>query len=135
MFEVTADLLDLIKITRKQVLGLSQRQAGLAAGGMSEVYWRTIESGRGGNVPIDTVARMVYSLDITPQQLRHIGQPQLADLVERRRSLLEPETLVAYHDVAEEHLMHTPGATDSQRAALVTFWRTLQDVTRSTGTE
>jgi DNA-binding Xre family transcriptional regulator len=123
---LTADLCDLIRITRTQVAGLSQRQAALAAGGMSEVWWRTIETGRAGTAPADTVARMCYALDISPEQLRAIGEDDVADLVERRRALLTPEIREPPGDEAEHHLWETPSVTDDIRTALVAYLRTLR---------
>lgn len=125
---LTPDLRDLLRITRTQVAGLSQRQAALAAGGMSEVWWRTIETGRAGTAPADTVARMAYALDITPEQLRNIGQDHIADLVERRRALLTPEIREPPNDEAEQHLWETPGVSDDIRAALVAYLRTLRNM-------
>ena len=123
---LTQDLRDLLRITRTQVAGLSQRQAALAAGGMSEVWWRTIESGRVKTVPADTVARMAYALDITPEQLHNIGEDHVADLVERRRALLSPESPAPPDDPAEQHLWETPGVSDDERLALIAYLRTLR---------
>lgn len=124
---LTPDLCDLLRLTRTTA-GLNQRQAGLAAGGMSEVWWRTIETGRAGTVPADTIARMAYAIDISPDQLRNIGEDHVASLVERRRALLEPEIASPADDDAEHHLWETPGLTPETRAALITYLRTLRHV-------
>lgn len=120
---ITNDLRDLLRITRREVAGLTQRGAGLAAGGLSEVWWRTIESGRTEHAPAETLARMSYAIGVTPDQLRAIGEDELADLVERRLALLEPETTA---DSMDDHLMATPGLTEAQRAVLVTVAHGLQ---------
>lgn len=92
------------------------------------MWWRTIESGRVSTVPADTVARMAYALDITPDQLRNIGEDHVAELVERRRALLTPEIREPPTDTAEHHLWQTPDVTDSDRMALVTYLRTLRQI-------
>jgi hypothetical protein len=79
-------------------------------------------------VAADTLARMVYSLDGTPDQLRAIGEDHVAELVERRHDLLEPEIVAPATDEAEDHLWKTPGVSDDVRAALVTYLRTLLQV-------
>ena len=88
---LTRDLTDLIRLQRREVAGLTQKGAAMAAGGMSEVWWRQIERGQAKTAPADTIARMAYAIDITPEQLRNIGENEVADLVERRRELLEPD--------------------------------------------
>jgi transcriptional regulator with XRE-family HTH domain len=114
----------LLKLVRTDVAKLSQRQAALAAGGMSESWWRQIETGQADTVPADTVAKMAYAIDVSPEQLRSIGEGHVADLVERRRSLLAPEPPAS--DEGENHLLHTPGATATERAALVAFFRSMR---------
>jgi transcriptional regulator with XRE-family HTH domain len=120
---MTADLRDLLRLTRTDVAGMSQRQAALAAK-LSAPWWRRIESGSEDYAPAETLARMCYALDISPAQLRAIGQDDVADLVERRRSLIGPEAA----DPAEQHLWDTPETTEDQRASLVAHLRALRDV-------
>jgi DNA-binding Xre family transcriptional regulator len=126
--KITQDLRDLIRLTRTDVAGLSQRQAALAAGDMSTVWWRTIETGRADTVPADTVARMCYAIDVSPGQLRSIGEDVVAGLVERRHALLQPEILLQSSDAAEQHLWRTPEVTPDDRVALITYLRTLRQV-------
>jgi transcriptional regulator with XRE-family HTH domain len=101
---------------------MSQRVAASSAGGLSEVWWRQIEAGRTPYATADTLARICYAVGVTPTQLRNIEEEHVAELVEQRISLLEPEiddveeTMVAY-------LSGTPGLTDDQRAAIVTVAR------------
>jgi hypothetical protein len=118
---LTPDLTDLIRIQRTDVARVTQKGAALAAGFKSDVWWRQIENGYVKHAPADSLARMCYSIDVTPEQLRNIGQDEVADLVERRRELLEPEA--APTDIEgeiERHLMITPGLADGQRSVLVT---------------
>jgi transcriptional regulator with XRE-family HTH domain len=120
---LTDDLRDLIRLTRTDVAGLSQRQAALAAK-LSLPWWRRIETGAEEYAPDETIAKMCYALDISPAQLRAIGQHQVADLVERRRELIGPEAA----DEAERHLWDTPDTTEEQRASLVAHLRALREV-------
>lgn len=66
---------------------------------------------------------MAYAIDITPEQLRNIGQHHLADLVERRRALLEPETSAeGRNDMESEletYILEAPGLTQGNRTVLV----------------
>ena len=124
MTGLTRDLRDLIRIQRKEVAGLTQKGAALAAGDMSEVWWRQIESGQVDSALADTVARMAYAIDISPDQLRNIGQHQVADLVERRHLLLHPATPQATAEM-EEHLLATPGLSEGQRILLIELARGL----------
>jgi|SRR5215469_829495 len=123
--ELTRDLRDLLRIQRKEVAALTQKGAALAAGDMSEVWWRQIESGQVDAALADTVARMAYAIDISPDQLRNIGQHHVADLVERRRALLQPETRTLSGAAMEEHLMATPGLSEAQRILLIELARGL----------
>jgi hypothetical protein len=116
---LTKDLTDLIRIQRREVAALTQKGAALAAGDMSEIWWRQIESGHARSAPAQTLARMCYAISITPRQLRNIGQGQVADLVQRRHALLEPEPDVAGGSDLEQHLMATPGLSDKGRAVLI----------------
>lgn len=127
--ELTSDLCDLIRYQRKEIAGLSQRQAALAAGDMSEVWWRTIESCRvpRGVVPAETLARMCFAIDIDPAQLARIGQPVVGRLVERRRSLLAPPVSIA-QDPAEAAIRRIPDLDESEKTALVSYLRTLRSV-------
>ncbi len=116
---LTRDLLDLVRIQRKEVAALTQKGAALAAGDMSEVWWRQIESGHARSAQADTLARMCYAINITPEQLRNVGQHRVAELVERRRALLQPVPESALRPDLEAHLMATPGLSDKDRAVLV----------------
>ena len=62
---------------------------------------------------------------MTPAQLRNIGQDHLAELVEQRMSLLEPESegLEDLDDAMEAHLLNTPGLSDGQCAAIMAVAR------------
>lgn len=115
---ITSELRQLIRITRTDRAGLSQRDAAARAGGLSEVWWRQIEGNRTRVATADTLARMCYAINVAPDQLRAIGQEHVAELVERRHSLLDPP---AGHESAElgAYLMAAPGLTDEERAALV----------------
>lgn len=119
---ITPALRQLIRITRTDRAGMSQRAAASAAGGLSEVWWRQIEAGRTPYATADTLARICYAIAVTPAQLRNIGQEHVANLVEQRMSLLEPE---ADHvdDTMEAYLFGTPGLTDDQRTAIVAVAR------------
>jgi hypothetical protein len=125
---ITPELRLLIRITRTDRAGMSQRAAASAAGGLSEVWWRQIEAGRTPYATADTLARICYAVGVTPAQLRNIGQDHLAELVEQRLDLLEPWTGAAEdtteaEDVTEAYLSNTPGLTDDQRAAIVAVAR------------
>ena len=120
---MTADLRDLLRLTRTDVAGLSQRQAALAAK-LSVPWWRRLESGGEAYASAETLARMCYALDISPAQLRAIGQDEVADLVDRRRALIGPEA----GDTAEQHLWDTPDTTEEQRASHVAHLRALREV-------
>jgi Helix-turn-helix domain len=116
---LTRDLLDLIRIQRKEVTGLTQKGAALAAGDMSEVWWRQIESGHVKSAQAETLARMCYAINISPEQLRNIGQGGIASLVKRRRALLQPGLGRAPQSDLETYLMATPGLSDKDRVVLV----------------
>lgn len=120
--DLTQDLADLIRYQRKEELGLSQKAAAAAAGGMSEVYWRQIETRHPRAVESVTsgmVARMAYSVDVSPERLRAIGQHHIADLVQRRRELREPENPPDAESALEGHIMAAPGLTEGNRTVLV----------------
>jgi transcriptional regulator with XRE-family HTH domain len=112
---ITRQLRQLIRITRTDRARLSQRAAGEAAG-LSEVWWRQIERGNIDYATADTLARMCFVLDITPEQLRRIEQEHVADLVAARHAVLGPEP-----DELEDYLMKTPGLSDQARQALVSM--------------
>ena len=116
---LSQDLTDLLRLQRREVAGLTQKGAALAAGVMSEIWWRQIESGHAKTAPAETLARMAYAIDVTPQQLRNIGQDRVAELVERRRTLLEPEPDYAPQSELEAYLMATPGLSLNNRLVLV----------------
>lgn len=108
---------------------MTQREAADAAGNMSEVWWRTIESGRADYATSDALARMAYAVGITPDQLRSIRQDDIADLVEERQKLLKPYPPAHARPATvsmETYLMDTPDLTDEQRAALVVMARALR---------
>jgi hypothetical protein len=121
--EMTDDLCSLIRLSRTDVAGVSQKGAGLAAGDMSETRWRQIETGQEDRAPADTVARMCYAVGVTPEQLRAIGQTRLAVLVQQRMTLLEPQRVTG--DDLEEYLLATPLLTDGQRRVLLAVARAL----------
>jgi DNA-binding Xre family transcriptional regulator len=125
MITLTDDLTDLIRYQRKEVSRLTQKGAALAAGEMSEVWWQQIESGRAESVPADTLARMCYAIDVSPDQLRAIGQDRIARLVDRRRRLLEPESSAKSSSAMDDHLMRTPGLTQAQCIVLIELARGL----------
>lgn len=115
---MTSELRQLIRITRTDRAGISQRDAAARAGGLSEVWWRQIEGNRTRVATADTLARMCYAIDVTPAQLRAIGHEHVAELVEQRRNLLEPESRQEHGELGA-YLMAAPGLTDEERAALV----------------
>lgn len=115
--ELTDEVRRLIKLGRTDLAGLSQKGAALAAGDMSDSWWRQIETGVAEYAAADTLARMAYAVGITPDQMRATGQDEVADLIEQRLALLEPEP--PGESDMERHLMATPGLTDSQRRVLV----------------
>jgi transcriptional regulator with XRE-family HTH domain len=119
---ISPELRQLIRITRTDRAGMSQRAAASAAGGLSEVWWRQIEAGRTPYATADTLARICYAVGVTPAQLRNIGQEHVAELVEQRLSLLEPET-DDVGETMEAYLTNTPGLTDEQCAAIVAVAR------------
>jgi transcriptional regulator with XRE-family HTH domain len=119
---ITPELRQLIRITRTDRAGMSQRAAANAAGGLSEVWWRQIEAGRTPYATADTLARISYAIGVTPAQLRNIGEDHIAELVEQRMNLLEPEN-VDVDEAMEAHLENTPGLTEDQRAALLSVGR------------
>ncbi len=112
--QLTDDLRELIRLGRTQVSGVTQRGAAVAAG-ISESAWRNIETAHQGIALAETLANMLYAVGISPEQLRAIDEPEIADLVERRLTLLEPEQAPDM----EEYLRGTPGLTEEQRAVLI----------------
>jgi transcriptional regulator with XRE-family HTH domain len=115
--EITRKLRQLIRVKRTDQAHITQRGAALAAG-LSEIWWRQIESGHTDYATADTLARMCYVVGVTPDQLRDIGHGHVAELVELRLGVLGPDRP---GDDMEAHLMRTPGLTDEQRVALVTM--------------
>lgn len=120
---ITRQLRRLIRLTRKDRARLTQREASDRAG-LSEVWWRQIENGHTEYATADTLAAMCDVLDIAPDQLRRLGEDHLAELVEERHELLEPEGAA---DAMEAHIMTTPGLTESQRKTLAAMARALRD--------
>ena len=113
------DLRDLIRLTRTDVARTTQRGAALLAN-ISDAWWRQIETGVKDYATADTLARMSYAIGVTPDQLRNIGQTRVAELVERRLELLEPEPEPEGSDM-DEYLMATPDLDDAQRRILVSL--------------
>jgi len=109
----------LIRITRTDRAGISQREAAAQAGNMSLVWWKQIEGGRTEVATAGTLAKMCYAIGVTPTQLRSIGEDHIAELVEARQRLLEVDETPEPDLGLESHLMATPGLTDEQRALLV----------------
>ena len=109
---------------------MTQRAAANSAGGLSEIWWRQIEAGRTPYATADTLARICYAVGVTPAQLRNIGEEHIAELVERRMSLLEPE-IDDVADAMDAYLSNTPGLTDDQRAAIVAVARAFRRASTS----
>jgi transcriptional regulator with XRE-family HTH domain len=120
--EITRKLRQLIRLMRTDQAHLTQRGAALAAG-LSEIWWRQIESGHTDYATADTIARMCYAVGVTPDQLREIGQGHVAELVELRLGVLGSDRPADM----EAHLMQTPGLTDQQRMALVTMAQAIRN--------
>src|SRR5262245_41110453 len=118
---LTDDLRALIRTARNHA-GLSQKRAAKAAR-ISEVWWQRVESGTTSTAEASTVAQMCYAVDVSPDQLVHIGEEELAALVSQWRSLLHPVA-----DITEQALHELPGATDAEKLALVTYLRTMRNV-------
>lgn len=121
--DLTQELADLIRIKREDA-GLTQRKAALLAGRMSESYWRQIESRHPRAVESVTsgkVAIMAYAMDVSPRQLRKIGQDHIANLVQQRREMEEPETGTSSDSESdlERYLMAAPGLSEDSRGVLV----------------
>jgi len=127
---ITPELRQLIRITRTDRAGMTQRAAANSAGGLSEIWWRQIEAGRTPYATADTLARICYAVGVTPAQLRNIGEEHIAELVERRMSLLEPE-IDDVADAMDAYLSNTPGLTDDQRAAIVAVARAFRRASTS----
>jgi transcriptional regulator with XRE-family HTH domain len=115
-------LRDLIR-TARTAAGLSQRQAAIAAK-CSLSWWQMIETGTREQANAETVARMCYSIDISPEQLEAIGEADLAEQVATYRGFKEPQV----SSVTEAAIWELPGATDEEKAALVSFLRTIRVV-------
>lgn len=117
-------LQDFIRIQRSEGHGWTQAEAAEAAG-LSTIRWRQIE--RGGQVPLATLARVLYALGADPEMLRELGYGELADAVKMRRDFLAPGDLPAFIDgEAEAHLWATPGVSAAVRRALILHLRTLR---------
>jgi transcriptional regulator with XRE-family HTH domain len=99
---------------------LTQRAAAEECG-LSEIWWRQIESGHTDYAPGDTLARMCYAVGVSPRQLHRMGEEDLADILEQRRDILDEEP-----DDMESHLMRTPGLSEAQCVALVTVAKTMR---------
>lgn len=115
---VTRQLRQLIRVMRTDRCGFTQRAAAEECG-LSEIWWRQIESGHTDYAAEDTLARMCYTVGVTPRQLRRIGEHDLAETLEQRRGILDEEP----EPDMESHLMQTPGLNHEQRMALVTLAR------------
>jgi transcriptional regulator with XRE-family HTH domain len=118
--EIRRPLRRLIRLVRTDRAGLTQREAASTAG-LSEIWWRHIEGGHTDIATADTLARMAYAIGVTPDQLRHIDEAHIADLVEERMQTFGRDV-----DDMESYLMKTPDLSDEQRAALVTMARALR---------
>lgn len=117
--KITRALRQLIRVMRTDHARMTQKEAALAAG-LSEIWWRQIESGHTDYATAETLARMAYTVGVPPARLRAVRQGHVADLVELRLGVL-PEA-----DGMEAHLMKTPGLTDEQRVALVTLAKVIR---------
>ena len=116
---IRRELRQLIRITRTDRAGISQREAAEQAGNMSVVWWKQIEGGRTEIATAGTLAKMCYAIGVTPMQLRSIDEGHIAELVEARQRLLEVDETPEPGLGLESHLMATPGLTDEQRVLLV----------------
>lgn len=118
---ITRALRQVIRITRTDRAGLTQRAAAEAAG-LSAVWWKQIEGGQATYATADMLARMCHGIGVSAADLRRIGEGHVADLVEVRAALEAPEDAGAM----TAHLMATPGLTDLQRTALVAMAQALR---------
>lgn len=115
---LTPDLTDLIRLQRTDVAGLTQKGAAAAAN-VSVVWLRQIETGAAPTARAGTIAKICYALDISPDQLRSIGQDHIAVLVQRRRDLLGADEDISIEADLEAYLRAAPGLTRQSVTVLV----------------
>jgi transcriptional regulator with XRE-family HTH domain len=136
----TISIAEIIRIQREDEQHWSQPEAARRAG-ISASYWRRIEGG--GAAPDDTVARMLYVLDLTPEQLQRLGYPGYAAGVEKCAAVMGSGNgngkWDGHHDgkrdghglpsfiatEAEAYLYGMPGVSEPVRRSLILHLRTL----------
>lgn len=123
------ELLRLIKITRREKARISQREAAGIAG-ISQPWWRNIEAGR-VRVDTDTLARMMFALDIEPELLYNMGHEDIARGIEERQKFLDSAAQGSGNDAAEAHLMRTPELNPRQRYSLLAHLRAIRELDQS----
>lgn len=131
--EPGTDLRALIRAGRKdpsrwgKPRGLSQAEAA-AKVGISQVWWRQIETGYTPTAAADTLAAMCDMLDIDQRLIRGLGYPDVADAmdaIEIRRSNSIPARMVDAGS-AEDHIRSTPGLDKREADTLVNVLRAMR---------
>lgn len=115
----SAALRALILARRKQA-HLSQKRAALLAG-VTEAWWQRVETGAAPRADADTIARMCYAIDASPEQLDAIGEHTIADAVAAKRRLLAPVA-----DADEAAIESLPLATRHEKEVLIDVLRALR---------
>lgn len=109
---------------------LGLRQEDLAAmTNVSTVWIRQIESGYKQKARASTLGSICYALGIDADYLRHLGYPDVADVVADcvdAAILLGENTPTQPQESAEDYIRDTPGLNDTEKQQLVDALRTIR---------